>query len=296
VPEVQVVFGPPAPTVAPPFVGPPAPAPFVGPPAPATTVANVPVGGLTPQDIIVMNAPRPAAGQTAVSTTTLPERAPSPQLVGPPPAAPLKPAPTRSTGVAAAQPMPLVVLDAGHGGRDPGAEGVGGVIEKDVVLALTRVLAKRLTSRLRVNVLLTRSDDSYLPIDRRLTLPSDATLFVSLHANACPDPSARGLEIFYGGGGVRPADTSGASPQAALLGRYLDEALSARVGGVRGSARLGAFGILSRNPLPSALIEIGYLTHPEEAALSQDPAYQALMADAVVDGLDAYLRAAAPLL
>jgi N-acetylmuramoyl-L-alanine amidase len=171
---------------------------------------------------------------------------------------------------------------------------VGGVIEKDVVLELTRVLAKRMTERLHVDVFLTRSDDSYVTIDQRLAVPSDATLFISLHANSCPDPSARGLEIFYGGGAVRPVDTAGASPRAALLGRYLDEALNARVGGVRGSARLGSFSILARNPLPSALIEIGYLTHPEEAALSQDAAYRDLMADALVDGLDAFLRAAAP--
>ncbi len=65
------------------------------------------------------------------------------------------------------------------------------------------------------------------------------------------------------------------------------------MGGVRGSARLGSFSILVRNPLPSALIEIGYLTHPEEAALSQDAVYQELMADALVDGLEAFLRAAA---
>src|SRR6185295_902446 len=146
-----------------------------------------------------------------------------------------------------------------------------------VVLELTRVLAKRITERLHANVFLTRSDDSYITIDQRLAVPSDATLFISLHANSCPDPSARGLEIFYGGGAVRPVDTAGASPRAALLGRYLDEALNARVGGVRGSARLGSFSILMRNPLPSALVEIGYLTHPEEAALSQDAAYQELM-------------------
>jgi N-acetylmuramoyl-L-alanine amidase len=189
---------------------------------------------------------------------------------------------------------PLIVLDAGHGGRDPGAEGVGGVIEKDVVLKLTRVVAKRMTERLRVNVFLTRTDDSYITIDRRLAFPNEAVLFLSLHANSCPDPSARGLEIFYGGGEVRPADTAGASPRAALLGKYLNDALNKRVGGVRGSARPGSFSILARNPLPSALIEIGYLTHPEEAELSQDSVYRELMADAVVDGLEAFLRAAAP--
>jgi len=275
----------------------------VGPPAAATPVPPRP---LTPQDVIVMNAPRPPAPGATVPTTTLPpSRAASPRgavavpgEVGPPAPPVSRPAAKaefkRPRIGAAVPPTPLIVLDAGHGGRDPGAEGVGGVIEKAVVLELTRVLAKRITERLHANVFLTRSDDSYITIDQRLAVPSDATLFISLHANSCPDPSARGLEIFYGGGAVRPVDTAGASPRAALLGRYLDEALNARVGGVRGSARLGSFSILMRNPLPSALVEIGYLTHPEEAALSQDAAYQELMADALVDGLDAFLRAAAP--
>jgi N-acetylmuramoyl-L-alanine amidase len=282
---------------------------LVGPPAPAMPPLAAPPRPLTPQDVIVMNAPRSPAPEETVTTTTVPApskveasprgRAAASGDMGPPAPPPStlggKPAPKRPPQIAAAaRPTPLVVLDAGHGGRDPGAEGVGGVIEKDVVLEITRVLAKRMTERLHVNVFLTRSDDSYVTIDRRLAVPSDATLFISLHANSCPDPSARGLEIFYGGGAVRPADTAGASPRAALLGRSLGDALSARVGGVRGSARLGSFSILVRNPLPTALIEIGYLTHPEEAALSQDVVYQELMADALVDGLEAFLRAAAP--
>lgn len=329
-PFVGPVAPPPfvGPPVPPPFVGPPAPPAFVGPlpvpqptqvaineplspqhtfigpPAPPTPAAVTPPRPLTPQDVIVMNAPRsPIAEETTTTTgppsnkgdTSVPGRVAG--EVGPPapPPASGRPATKRPPQIAAAaRPTPLVVLDAGHGGRDPGAEGVGGVIEKDVVLELTRVLAKRMNERLHVNVFLTRSDDSYVTIDRRLAVPSDATVFISLHANSCPDPSARGLEIFYGGGAVRPADTAGASPRAAMLGRYLGEALSARVGGLRGSARPGGFSILVRNPLPTALIEIGYLTHPEEAALSQDTAYRALMADAVVDGLEAFLRAAAP--
>src|SRR5207253_10585674 len=100
--------------------------------------------------------------------------------------------------------------DAGHGGRDPGAEGIGGVLEKDIVLEVTQMVASRLAARLPVDVLLTRTDDSFVPIERRIAMPGDgATLFISLHANACSDPSAQGLEVFYGGGGVRTASTPG---------------------------------------------------------------------------------------
>jgi N-acetylmuramoyl-L-alanine amidase len=188
-----------------------------------------------------------------------------------------------------------VVVDAGHGGRDPGAAGVGGVLEKDVVLTLAHVFARRLATRLPVSVLMTRSDDSFVPIDQRLALPGEgAVLFISLHANACSDAGARGLEIFYGGGAVREASAEAGSARAALLGRLLGQALQARVGHVRGEARPGPFGILSRNPLPSALVEIGYLTHPDDAAWAQTASAQEALADALVDGVAAFLRASAP--
>jgi N-acetylmuramoyl-L-alanine amidase len=192
-------------------------------------------------------------------------------------------------------PHPLVVLDAGHGGRDPGAEGVGGILEKDVVLDITRLVARRLAARLPVDVLMTRSDDSFVPIERRLAVPGEgATLFISLHANACTDPSARGLEVFYGGGAVRTASTHGNGGPAALLGRSLKDALDSRIGGVRGAARPADFSVLVRNPVPSALIEIGYLTHPGEAARAQDAGFQELLADAIVQGVTNFLRASAP--
>jgi len=272
----------------------PAPTPTAAapePPAPAPMAAAI-------------EAPAPMAAAIEPPTPAPTAAAPEPPA---PPAPPAPGAPSRSPQPStprvkprtAARPLvshpPLIVLDAGHGGRDPGAEGIGGVLEKDIVLEVTQMVAGRLAARLPVEVLLTRTDDSFVPIERRVAMPGDgATLFISLHANACSDPSAQGLEVFYGGGGVRTASTPGGSWRAALLGRCLDHALQSRVGGVRGEARPGPFGVLVRNPAPSALIEIGYLTHPGEAARAQDRRYHELLADAVVDGVAAFLRASAP--
>jgi N-acetylmuramoyl-L-alanine amidase len=248
---------------------------------------------------VVGPPPPPAAESTRLARAT-PARAENPAAsreAAPPPPEGVRPPATKPGRRApvAGQAHPLVVLDAGHGGRDPGAEGVGGILEKDVVLEVTRLVARRLAARLPVDVIMTRSDDSFIPIERRLALPGEgATLFISLHANACTDPSARGLEVFYGGGTVRTASTQGASRPAALLGRYINEALEARIGGVRGVARPGGFGVLVRNPVPSVLIEIGYLTHPGEAARAQDSAFHELLADAVVEGVASFLRASAP--
>lgn len=265
------------------------------------TVVEVELGGADPEP-----AAKGPPAPPAVSAAPAP---PPPASAAPPPpsarasAAP-RPAPRALAAPAPAPPsvpaadLPLVVLDAGHGGRDPGAEGVGGVREKDVVLALARVVAARLEARLPVRVLMTRTDDSFLPLAQRLDVPVDGTaLFLSLHANACPeDPGTRGVEIFYGGGGLRPtgATTPPASRRAALLGRCLAEALDARLGTVRGLARPAAFRVLSQNPVPSALVEVGYLTHPGDAARAQSAGYQMLVADALVDGVARFLRASSP--
>jgi N-acetylmuramoyl-L-alanine amidase len=186
---------------------------------------------------------------------------------------------------------PTIIVDPGHGGRDPGAAGVGGVIEKDIVLDVARRLAADLSARLRVEALLTRNDDVTLPVDRRLPPPeSRATLFISLHANACRDPGPRGFEVFYGGGAVRTASNAATSVDAARLGRAIAEALGARLGPVRGGARPGTYAVLLRNPIPSVLVEIGYLTDAGDAARAGDAEYRERVADALVEGVGAYLR------
>ena len=277
-------------TSAPPAAAmePPAPAPA---PAPTAAAMEPPAPSLPPAPP-PSEAPSAPSARLAVATAPAAPEAPAPAGLPQPPTPKAK---RRTPARPLASHPPLVVLDAGHGGRDPGAEGIGGVLEKDIVLEVTQMVASRLTARLPVDVLLTRTDDSFVPIDERIAMPGDgATLFISLHANACSDPSAQGLEVFYGGGGVRTASTPGGSWRAALLGRCLDHALQSRVGGVRGEARPGPFGVLVRNPAPSALVEIGYLTHPGEAARTQDRRYHELLADAVVDGVAAFLRASAP--
>ena len=237
-------------------------------------------------------APAAEAAPPSRAAADVVPRAPDAATVPHPPAHAKKP--TADLPYAAAS-TPLVVLDAGHGGHDPGAEGVGGVWEKDVVLDLAHEVASRLSIRLPVDVILTRNDDTFVPIGRRLALPSErATLFVSLHANACSHPGAGGFEVYYGGGTLRDAASAGTDPRAALLGRCISEALEDRLGGVRGAARPGRFHVLVRNPVPAVLVEVGYLTHADDAVRFKDAEYRRHLADALVDGVAAYLRASAP--
>ncbi|HUC97298.1 MAG TPA: N-acetylmuramoyl-L-alanine amidase, partial [Candidatus Polarisedimenticolaceae bacterium] len=92
-----------------------------------------------------------------------------------------------------------IVLDPGHGGKDPGAIGLGGIAEKDLVLSIAKKLALKLTRELGVEVILTRKDDRYVPLEDRTATANaeDADLFVSLHMNASPNLEARGLETYY---------------------------------------------------------------------------------------------------
>src|SRR5579871_127268 len=228
--------------------------------------------------IVLRETPAPPPAEAAA-----PHETPAP---APPPSAP----PRTASATA-----PLVIIDPGHGGRDPGASGVGGVLEKDIALAIAQRLAAKLPTRLGVSVILTRNDDSCVPVDERLPPPeSPAAVFISLHANACSDPNPRGLEVFYGGGRLRQASLTAASPQAVLLGRTIARALRTEIGPVRHNARPADFAVLARNPVPSVLVEVAFLTQADDAVRAQDADYQDRLTDALVDGLASFLHGSTP--
>ncbi len=113
--------------------------------------------------------------------------------------APSAPSAERAPALTGARTRPLVVLDPGHGGEDFGAIGRGGLLEKDVVLAIALELEKLLTARLPVLVRLTRRKDVFVPLAERTAMANDyeADLFVSLHVNADPSGKAEGFEMYY---------------------------------------------------------------------------------------------------
>src|SRR6202020_2081589 len=92
-----------------------------------------------------------------------------------------------------------VVIDPGHGGHDSGALGVDGIEEKDVVLDVALRLGKLLHDRLGSEIIYTRSDDTFIPLETRTAIANkaQADLFLSIHANSSPEPDARGVETYY---------------------------------------------------------------------------------------------------
>lgn len=195
---------------------------------------------------------------------------------------------------------PIVLIDAGHGGKDPGATAAGGdLLEKDVALALARELRDRLAERGRVRVALTRDDDRFLTLDQRPALAGrlGASLYVSLHGDSAPNPLARGVTVYSlsdvasseeaarvaaaenrasGGSGADEGDVVKAmladlrlreqmEDSAAFAGRIVRQA--------RGPVELrprphqfAAFHVLSRAGVPAVLVEAGYLSNVDDEA------------------------------
>jgi N-acetylmuramoyl-L-alanine amidase len=216
-----------------------------------------------------------------------------------------------------------VVLDPGHGGRDPGAIGVGGVREKDVTLAMARALREDLAAR-GFRVVLTRDGDHTLDLEERTARAEAARgdLFVSLHSNAARRRSVRGVETYYldenherhsltvaaRENGVDRAEVNALQKTLAQLrvhevsphSRRLAELIQSQiVGGMprayRPVADLGAkkgpFYVLFLSTMPAVLVEAGFLTNQVEARRLRDEAYLGAMAEQIAEALSRYREA-----
>ncbi len=178
----------------------------------------------------------------------------------------------------------VVVIDAGHGGEDPGALGVSSSVEKDITLAVARSIALQSVRYPNLVVVLTRVDDRYVELADRVARARQvrAAAYVSLHANAAPDPTARGVETFVANGAKNRA---GSEALAAALQASVVRATSSKDRGVKMKTLY-----TSRATMPAALVEMGFLTEKADTRLLQDPAVQARIAAGILDALDRFVR------
>ncbi len=183
----------------------------------------------------------------------------------------------------AAQPeLGPVMIDPGHGGKDPGAIGINGAQDKTVALAVAKLVARQLTAR-NVEVLMTRSDDTFVTLDRRCEMSNNSgtKLFVSIHADAAPNaPQANGYSVFIA---RRPSAAS-----VRLANAISGELASAGI--VSRGVRNDNFRVLVGTTAPAVLVELGFLTNRAEAAKLVRSDYQRRPADAIVAGIMAELR------
>jgi N-acetylmuramoyl-L-alanine amidase len=182
---------------------------------------------------------------------------------------------------------PLVLLDAGHGGRDPGAVHEG-VREAVINLAVAERVYVLLQDDPRVRVSMTRTGDTSISLEQRMALAnkSKAAAYVSLHANTYHDPRVRGIETL-----VSETQPPG-SPSwqlAEILQRAVTTATGARDRGVRSQDLY-----LHHAKMPAVLLEMGFMTSPQESALLLTPAYQQRLATAIYEGILEYLAFALP--
>jgi len=183
-----------------------------------------------------------------------------------------------------------VVLDPGHGGPDPGAVGIGGLRETDVVLDVTLQVARLLQAR-GVEVLLTRTTEIDVDLPPRVALAnsSAADAFVSIHANALSmdRPDVNGIETFYFTGGPN----AGRSLELAQSLQRQMMAISA--GSPDRGVRPGRFFVIRRTTMPSSLVEMGFVTGRLDAARLQQPDFRRRMALALAAAILDYLGGAA---
>ncbi len=176
-----------------------------------------------------------------------------------------------------------VVIDPGHGGKDPGAIGVGGIKEKDITLSIAQMVFLKSLSYPALHVILSRRDDTYIyPTDRVIAANRlGADLYVSIHANAHSSPNASGIETLV-------HETKGKDTPsyrlAELLQREMIRATGAEDRGIKWAPLF-----IRRAQMPAALVEVGFITNPLEARLLQSISYQSKIADAILDGILDYL-------
>lgn len=215
-----------------------------------------------------------------------------------------------------------IVIDPGHGGREVGAVGPNGIMEKDVTLAVARKLAASLSRAIGARVILTREDDSVVSLDQRTAIANQygADLFLSVHVNAAVVKDAKGSETYFlsleasDELAKRAAETENASQIASAAAdatadvrmilwdlaqqAYLDESsrfaqaiqeeMNAATSVANRGVKQAPFKVLVGATMPAALVEIGFISNPEEEAKLQSDDFQNLTVSAITRAVERY--------
>lgn len=223
----------------------------------------------------------------------------------------------------------VIVIDPGHGGHDPGAIGPHHLCEKDVVLDIALKLKKILSSNSGLKVYLTRDRDVFIPLEERAAIANSrhADLFVSIHANASPSMTARGIETYFLnwtddeeamkvaarenqislhnmkrmkkekdvlGLMLRDLKREKKRDQSLLLANYVQNALVNKMsrdyrGIVDLNTKWAPFYVLLGARMPSVLVEVSFISNPREAKRLSDNAYREDLAKSIAYGIDEYM-------
>ncbi|WP_338754614.1 N-acetylmuramoyl-L-alanine amidase [Bacillus sp. FJAT-52991] len=184
-----------------------------------------------------------------------------------------------------------IIIDPGHGGKDPGAIGFG-LKEKDVVLA-TSLKMNELFKQTPFKVKMTRSDDRFISINDRVSyaINNKGNTFVSIHANAASSSSANGTETIYHAAAGNPY-VADSKLLASKIQNRLVAAIKTRDRKIKSTEQLGRnLGVLTHNKMPAALVELGFITNKKENDMLKSDYWQDIMAKAIYDGVLDYYAA-----
>jgi N-acetylmuramoyl-L-alanine amidase len=215
-----------------------------------------------------------------------------------------------------------IVIDAGHGGHDSGTVGPGGIQEKEIVLDVALRLGKLLKQRLGADVIFTRDNDTFIPLETRTAIANkaQADLFLSIHANSSSDSSARGVETYYLNFTTSPDALEVAARENAVSNESIHElsdlvkkiTLKDKIDESREFAadvqkslyddledgnpglrdrgvKKAPFVVLIGANMPSILAEISFLTNSDDAREMQQPAYRQRIAESLYRGVSRYI-------
>ena len=221
-------------------------------------------------------------------------------------------------------PLPLVVLDPGHGGKDPGAIGITGTYEKHIAFAAAMELKRQLVAGRRVRVDVTRARDVFIPLEERVGWAQQrgAALFVSMHADAVADHGVRGASIYtlsdtasdaqtaalarrensadrFAGAAFRDQPPEVARILASLvrqetrngsarLQRGLVSSLDQQLPMLQNPARHAGFVVLKASDIPSVLVEMGFMSNAQDEAALRRPEHRTIVAAAMKRAVDAF--------
>jgi N-acetylmuramoyl-L-alanine amidase len=216
-----------------------------------------------------------------------------------------------------------IIIDAGHGGKDPGAVGRNGMREKDIVLKLARILAEKVRDKLHCQPVLTRGTDVFLPLEKRTAMANieKADLFISLHVNAHKYTNVQGLETYFLNIALDEDSMNLAARENATstknisdlqmilndlmlntkihessrLAEFVHSGLMSEVkGGYKQvknrGVRQAPFYVLIGAEMPAVLVEIGYITNSVECARLGSDAYLTRVASGIVTGIERYMK------
>jgi N-acetylmuramoyl-L-alanine amidase len=315
--------------------------------SPRALVVDIPVRGMVEvESLPILEIPKISTPTPSLVSKTLPtsKKPPAPRLsatlkmipatgvsalpVSVPPQAGIPkitwastpPVPSPSSALMSLSPIRTIVIDAGHGGKDPGAVGSYGTKEKDINLEVAKSLERLLTREGRFTVILTRQDDTFIPLDERADIANrhKADLFISIHCNAALSPKSNGFEIYFLSEKATDDDAAAVARrenavvelegitgkakhklqellwslartetlnESSEIAAFMARQVGSRLPLVNRGVRQAGFFVLKGADMPAVLVESAFLSNPGEEGLLKSARYRTQLTDALYAGL-----------